>query len=708
MESSGIVGPEMDPSEIPAVARTGRSEAVPVAPLGRYDRVLGGWCARNLLIGAAVGILMGTAAQVVIPVLGNTPPGTPEPALWVRAAGVLLTAGCYGAVMLVLSAISGIGLGRPLGRRIAVAASTLLLTGLFAWSVSAVVVRVLAGSHVTIGAVDFFLNSTTHLSSAALDGFSVQLIALGSAVLVVGALIVWSLRGASVATPVTKLRHAAVAAIGLLSAGSLYTANSVGGEATGALWETTPELAMLGSIHTELVESYDASSYRTENGAELEPGPPLEAGAAWQLVVDERKTRPRPNVLVLTLESFSPKHLGYLGYDRRITPNLDRIAARSLRFRRAWTTATHSNYAQMAILSSLFPRRTAGLDVYKRMDYPRVLLHDFFHDADYRTATITSQDETWQGMLRFQTTGTPTYFHHAKDHEGAFFHTGTGNVVPDHLTAEKATKWIAAQPGPWSLYVNFQMAHFPYTLPKSAERPFKNAQPTPGKFNYFDYPEREKQIVINRYDNAVHYVDEQVGKLWWFLRGAGLLDNTIWVITSDHGELFHEHGIVTHGKTLYDGEARVPLLVHYPAKLAARDVNTPVSHLDVLPTIAALADFPSHPSFQGENISRPDQLAANRAIYMNIQGLKTGQAIVCWPYKLIVDKSAKRTMLFDLANDPNELDDLSERRTPITLALAKTLRAQLRAQMRYHHPKHTEQRESRYAPRMLRCPAVVD
>lgn len=661
------------------------------------------WSRRNLALGFCVGALLGLASQVLIPwvATGN---GV-GPSLWVRAAGVLLTALGYGSLMLLLAAVTGIALHRPVLRVASITLSVSLLTALFCWNVAALTIRVFAGSHVTIGAVDFYMNSASHMTDAALNTFGTELITLAIAAVGVAAFAARVLRPAARPHRLSIRRRLGIAAGGFALVSLLVAATTVRGAHANALSETTPELAMIDSIQAEITEAYVV----TEPSRTAVPiGPSLQSSVKWREAVRRAAASPRrPNVLLLVLESFSPRHLGYEGYDREVTPNLDRIAARSLRFRKAWSTATHSNYAQMAILSALFPRRTVGLDVYRRLDYPRVLLHDFFAKAGYQTATISSQDETWQGMIRFQKTSTPTHFFHAVDHEGPWVSTGVENIVPDEVTAQRAIDWIEAQEDPWSLYVNFQMAHFPYVLPRGAKAKFANSQPTVESFTYFDYPERETPIVRNRYDNALHYVDAQVGKLWWHLRHTGLIDDTIWVITSDHGEMFHEHGVVTHGKTLYDGEARVPLLVHYPKKLGSADVDQPVSHIDILPTIAALAGLPPHPSFQGENVANPAELDERRAIFMNIQGLKVADAVVCWPYKFVLDRSRRRSHLFDLERDPNELEDLSKTRPEIALSLSKTLRAQIRAQMRYHHPRRDDQRKARYAPRMKRCPALA-
>ena len=135
-------------------------------------------------------------------------------------------------------------------------------------------------------------------------------------------------------------------------------------------------------------------------------------------------------------------------------------------------------------------------------------------------------------------TGTPTLFFHSRDHQGPLVATGTEKIVPDHLTAERVRRLILAQhTEPWGVYVNFQMTHFPYKLPPGVRGPYAPATPDPKKFRYLSYPESDLDAVLNKYDNTLGYVDEQVGVLVEALRETDQLDNTIVVLTSDHGEL---------------------------------------------------------------------------------------------------------------------------------------------------------------------------
>ncbi len=177
--------------------------------------------------------------------------------------------------------------------------------------------------------------------------------------------------------------------------------------------------------------------------------------------------------------------------------------------------------------------------------------------------------------------------------------------MPDEKTVDELEKWISHQHGHWSLYVDLQMSHFPYKLPPGAPAPFQPSDPTPGSFTYLGYPRKDRQKAINRYDNALHYVDMQIGRMAHYLEQTGQLDSTLWVITADHGEMFFDHGMVTHGKTLYEGESRVPLLVHWPERVKPADVDEPVSTLDILPTMAELVGHSAASGVPGSKLPEP-------------------------------------------------------------------------------------------------------
>jgi arylsulfatase A-like enzyme len=211
--------------------------------------------------------------------------------------------------------------------------------------------------------------------------------------------------------------------------------------------------------------------------------------------------------------------------------------------------------------------------------------------------------------------------------------------------------------------------------------------------------------MINRYDNALFHLDAQVGRIHRYLAGTNQLENTVWVITGDHGELFGERGIVTHGRTLLEGETRIPLLVYWPGVLEPGNVTDPVSHLDIMPTVLQLVGLPQHPSYQGVSMLGGAN-RSRRAVFMNIQGLRLAEAVVCWPWKLVVDRTEHAMRLFHLGEDPDEWTNLVDQEPGVAAVLAELLRKQMKSQIDYHRKKNLDLRQSNYAPRLLSCPVL--
>ena len=198
-------------------------------------------------------------------------------------------------------------------------------------------------------------------------------------------------------------------------------------------------------------------------------------------------------------------------------------------------------------------------------------------------------------------------------------------------------------------------------------------------------------------------MDDQIGRILEYLEQRDEFDDTLIVLTSDHGEMFHEFGLVTHGSSLHELQLRIPLLVHWPQRLPPRTVDAPISHLDVMPTVLDLLDLPPHPAFQGHSFLSPDTFSERRTgQFLRLQGLGNEDALICWPWKLVVNYTDMRLSLFDLDHDPVGDNDLFRTDHPVAGRLASILVSQRDAQLRYHAADHIDT----YAPRLLSCDAM--
>lgn len=667
------------------------------------------WVGATTLLCLALGLGFAALSALALMWGGGSAHAAAAPRPADLLSGICLTALAYAALGAGYGLLSAPLAAKNRGRWLAAAGlGVLVSSALFATLVSSGV-RWYSGSYLTLGALQFTLNSLGHVSGAAAARHGITLLAVGGVCLatVFGVTAHLGRARAGEARSSAQLRSAYPSArlvVAALVVGGAAMGIS-GSQLRGGLLQTTPELAFVASLATparaampEVVRA-PASPAATASAPARPAAPELSAGEAWKT---HTLAPDAPNVLLIVLESVAQRYLGYAGGPAGVTPHLDALATGSLQQRRTWTTATHSNYAQMAVLSSLFPRRGLGLDTYERLDYPRVLLHDIAHAHGYATATISSQDESWQGMARFQDTGTPTTFIDARVPGRANVDIGTETIAADHETATRAISWLNAQSGRWSLYVNFQSTHFPYALPKGVRRPFTPHAVDLAEFKYLRYEKSLRVVAENRYKNALRYVDQQIGRLTQWLSDTGQLDDTLIIVTSDHGELFFEHGLVTHGRTLFEEESRVPLLVHWPRKVSAQISDRPASTLDVLPTIVDAMGLPPHPAHQGSSLLSAQQPASG--VFLNIQGLRGVEGLVCWPHKLTRDWATGRYRLFDLASDPHETTNLSKQDPARVARLGRVLDRFMIEQDEYHREDDLV-RTLRYAPRLPSCPA---
>jgi arylsulfatase A-like enzyme len=661
-------------------------------------------------VGAVVGFVLELVLEPLLHAHDVHVEGTTLDVPWAR---LLLVPPITGALLGVCAAAAALPfalLGRArAGARLAAGWVGSVLAAALAFHLMGVVVRYESGVYPTISAVELLFESPAQFLDQARESYPRGLRYLGGG-FVVGALFLGALVDRAWRSP--RWTSGPARALALASAaGASLVAFPPSVEVLLDCDAQSTELALyaskLASMEDEdFVEA--AASTATE-------GRPVREGIAYRqrlARVGRARRGELPNVLLLVLESVPERHTGFGGYERPVTPNLDRIANESLRMRRVWTTATHSNYAQMAILSSLFPRRRSSLDVYRRLDYPRTLPQDLLRPLGYDTATISSQNEDWQGMSRFQRTRTPHFFFDSHDFDGPKIGGRRDAKLFDGTTIDEAIEWLERdRPGPFYLYVNLQATHYSYHWPEGVAARFP--APSVGALreqgftvSYMQIDPGARPAMRDHYDSALHYVDAQIGRLVRALSARGLYDDTLLVVTADHGESFGEGGEVTHGKTLREPEARPFLLVRYPGHVAPRDVEVPVSHLDILPTVIDLLGLPPYPGYQGRSFADARAYAKERrGVFLTMQGIRSMDALVCYPWKLVDNRTGRRLELYHLAHDPAERHNLADMRPRIARALRAVLNAQIHDQLAYHRVSRMGP-DARFQPALRRCPKL--
>lgn len=418
--------------------------------------------------------------------------------------------------------------------------------------------------------------------------------------------------------------------------------------------------------------------------------PPMTGAELQDSVVPRRR-----NVLIVVIESLRGDVLRAGGADEVTMPALEGFAGEARQFTNAIAVSSQSNLAAVIPVSGQYPLRTTAPAAYPDdPPYPRTLLWDLVHDHGWRTAVFSSQNERWWRMRNFLVTPSLDTLHDAESApsesylpEGdlgfARFARGgrAAGKLPDHVTVSAAIDWIRMEPrSPFLMLINLQSSHLPYRIPPDAPHRF----PIGGDFpiHFGGWPRDSVDAVHTRYRNALAHIDTQLERLWTTLRGEGLLDSTIVVVTGDHGQGFYEHGLSAHANGLWQELLSVPLIIRAPGITPGLDSRA-ASHLDVAPTVASLLGFSATTAWPGQALDRPEGDAP--PVFLLVQSPLAQQTGVIWNgWKLVRDRITGAMDLHDLGCDPLERHNLVSEAIPERDALVALLRSHEQVQFEYY------------------------
>jgi arylsulfatase A-like enzyme len=307
-----------------------------------------------------------------------------------------------------------------------------------------------------------------------------------------------------------------------------------------------------------------------------------------------------PPVILISIDTLRADRLGVHGNPRGLTPNLDRIGREGTVFEFATSTAPWTLPSHVSMLTSQLPFdhgvRRAGSSIPHRLS----LLSERFRDAGYRTAAFTGGGYVSWGY------GFGQGFEVFEDHDERAL-GGPAAVV------RSALDWVQRnRDSPFFLFVHTYEPHHPYAHDEFAD-PSAAGRLSVGYNSHDrnaikDLTPAERRYAVGLYDSDVAHTDRVIGGMLEALRDQGVLDRAIVVVTSDHGEDCWDHDaedIPRHGHTLYEELLHVPLLVRVPGIAPAGwRIGTPVSLLDIGPTLLELAGLPEAEEYAGRSLAR--------------------------------------------------------------------------------------------------------
>ncbi len=426
-----------------------------------------------------------------------------------------------------------------------------------------------------------------------------------------------------------------------------------------------------------------------------------------------------PNVLVITLDTLRADHMSAYGYARQTTPNLDRFAQQGTLFEAAFTNSSWTLPSHASLLTGASLARH-GADWLDPMRTGFASLPEHLATHGYSTAAFAANREyvapEWglgRGFARFSTYGGAAADDLYRTVYGrklcktllprAGYFDIPGRKRAPQVNAE-FTAWLRSLEGrPFFALLNYFDAHDPYIVPPGHVRRFDGDTPLGDVINFQtqgrQFRRKAKptatdiQAEINGYDECIAYLDQHVGVLFAELERLGLLNETLVIVTSDHGEAFGNHNLFGHGNSLYIETLRVPLIVRWPGHVpAGLRVGAAVGQERIPVTILDLLGYERH-ALPGDSLvplwATSDGAANGRGLESAILSEATHAARGKPGYptaagnlrSLITDKwhliesDAGMTQLFAWRDDPLEQNDLAQ--TEAGRAALEALRAEL-------------------------------
>jgi arylsulfatase A-like enzyme len=408
----------------------------------------------------------------------------------------------------------------------------------------------------------------------------------------------------------------------------------------------------------------------------------------------------RPNVVLLTADALRAQNMSLYGYHRKTTPFLDRFASESNVYTQMHANSTSTRPSLTTILTGKDPfshgRLTKFLPVY---DSPENLVA-LLRDQGYTTAAISSNADAtfyYLGLVKYLVHGEYPNFRRLTLsflRDNGVYPTRSGTRMYDEFarwffplgypertlgygaasdTIALATQTLTKLPEPFFLFVHLHEPHDPYETPP----PFKDKYARVGNreareklsgFYYGRYqPDLQPFVDAERdhYDEAIEYLDAELEQFVNALRRSPKSQNTLLVLTTDHGESF-ERGFLNHGEDLYESSIHVPLVIKFPGQRKGERLFFPVQSIDIAPTIVETAGIAVPNWMDGVSLIKPEGLDRRENIAVNykdpaqrkIYDQPTKAAIRWRQFKMIVSCDVGRAELYDLDQDSGERNDL--------------------------------------------------
>jgi len=398
-----------------------------------------------------------------------------------------------------------------------------------------------------------------------------------------------------------------------------------------------------------------------------------------------RAADPRPNVLLVSLDTTRSDHLSVYGYERETSPHLMALASQGVRFDAAYAPSASTGPSHASLFTSLYPMTHRVIKNGRRLGDGFETLAEILRDSGYTTGGVVSSFVLsrrfgyGQGFEAFDddfsraNVPSGTTLWEGREIEGKFWASADD-------TTRRAIEWLddrRAAERPFFLFVHYFDPHEHHLLPSGYRPPFEPGPKEALKLN--------RQIF--RYDTQISFMDREIGRLLTALAERGLDRDSLIVVAGDHGEGLMQHGHMFHGAQIYEEDVRVPLILRWLGELAGpRVLVGPMELMDLAPTLLELIGVTGGEDLRGRSLAKllrgESKPEVERSIHLyrrhyaprlddeanrepgltpgiEPKGEKFGLRVGHW--KLIEGPDEGSLELYDLESDPGEHVDLAQR-----------------------------------------------
>jgi arylsulfatase A-like enzyme len=410
---------------------------------------------------------------------------------------------------------------------------------------------------------------------------------------------------------------------------------------------------------------------------------------------------PKPNVIVIVMDTTRGDRCSVTGYARPTTPCLEEFARDAVVFTEAWSPAGWTGPAHASLFTGLRAEHHGfytGNRLHLNPDIPT--LSELLRAEGYATGCFTNNELI----------GPNSGLNRAFDRFDALYEDDTRPYPWAIATHQRAAGWAAEQvkaKRPFFLFVNDMEPHLKFTPSEEDEAKFLRGDHTSAaiaEMRAWDFPHTiaysaraedltpaQLGILSDLYDAEIATLDREIGVLLARLRAMGVLDSSIVVVLGDHGELLGEHHMAAHGFSMHRAVRKIPLVVRAPGRfVGGRRVGSLVRLEDVFPTILELCGLHAAAGIDGVTLTRDLDGRISRAMQgpdaemkarlekqvpgVNASLLTAGiEAVFDGRWHFLAYDDGRRE-LFDIANDPDERTNLAESQPGEVARLTKLLR----------------------------------